>query len=123
MLRKLYQTRKCTPQHIRSRLLKSYLSHVLLNGCTVKNALMLNTITRYVHGFKRFEGCSSLSKSLYCVELGDFRKIKQLILLHKIIYTKTSNCLYSKLRFGRTSRRILPIPARHHLLISEFLEN
>lgn len=43
MLRKLYQTRKCTPQHIRSRLLKSYLSHVLLNDCTVKNDLMLNT--------------------------------------------------------------------------------
>ena len=47
-----------------------------------------NVILRYVYGIKRYEDISQHSKSLYGVELMDLLKIKALILLQKVIYTR-----------------------------------
>lgn len=130
MLRTLYQTQYFTPIHIRTLLAKSYLIPVLIYGselftnCDSRSKHRLevayNSILRYVYGLKRFESCSAFRKSLYGVDIANVLNIKSLVLLHKIIYTKTPSYLYDKLQLGRTNRRILIVPMRHKLLVSEW---
>ncbi|XP_075157688.1 uncharacterized protein LOC142230955 [Haematobia irritans] len=130
MLRTLYKTQNFTPLHIRSLLAKSYLMPVLLYGselftkCDARSKHRLDVaykaILRYVYGLRRFESCSEYRKHLYGIGFEDYLNNKSLLLMHKIIYTKTPEYLYSKLKFGRTNRRLLIIPMRHQLLVSEW---
>ncbi|XP_075152138.1 uncharacterized protein LOC142226129 [Haematobia irritans] len=130
MLRTLYKTQNFTPLHIRSLLAKSYLMPVLLYGselftkCDARSKHRLDVaykaILRHVYGLRRFESCSEYRKHLYGIGFEDYLNNKSLLLMHKIIYTKTPEYIYSKLKFGRTNRRLLIIPMRHQLLVSEW---
>lgn len=130
MLRTLYQTQSFTPKHIRLLLAKTYLLPVLCYGselfskCDSRSTRRLetahNAIIRYVHGLNRYESCSPYEKSICNMKFGDFLDIKNLLLLHKIIYEKCPEYLYQKLQFGRTNRRILLVMPRYRLLISQW---
>ncbi|XP_075150566.1 uncharacterized protein LOC142224667 [Haematobia irritans] len=130
MLRTLYQTQHLTPLNIRILLAKSYLIPVVLYGSELftktdvnsKNRLesAYKAILRYIYRLKRFESCSAFRKSLHGVDIGDYLNIKALIMMHKLIYTKTPGYLHMKLQFGRSSRRILIVANRNQLLLSEW---
>lgn len=130
MLRTLYPTQHLTPIKIRELLAKTFIMPKLLYGCEIfascdagsktRLNVAFNAILRYVYGIKRYDGTSLYSKSLYGVSFDDLLKIKSLIFLHKIIYTKEPNYLYNRLRFARSSRGRKLILTRHRSLISDW---
>ena len=130
MLRTLYPLQHITPLNIRVLLAKTYLMPRLLYGCeifaycdsTSKSRLNVayNAILRYVYGIKRYDGISQHSKSLYGVELMDLLKIKALILLHKVIYTREPSYLFNRIQFARSNRGKQIIQLKHRTLISKW---
>lgn len=129
MIRTLYVSQSYTPKDIRILLAKTYLMPSLLYGCELFSScdakslsrlnVAYNAILRYVFGLNRYESCASFSKSLYGVTLESLLKIRTLIFLHNIIYTKEPAYLFDILRFGRSNRGLLLVPIRHRRLISE----
>lgn len=129
MTRTLYVSQFYTPKHIRLLLAKTYLMPSLLYGCELFSScdakslsrlnVAYNAILRYVFGLNRYESCAPFSKSLYGVSLENLLKIRTLIFLQNIIYSKEPPYLYSILNFGRSNRGMLIIPIRHRRLISE----
>lgn len=129
MIRTLYVSQYYTPKHIRILLAKTYLMPSLLYGCELFSScdakslsrlnVTYNAILRYVFGLNRYESCAPFLKSLYGVTLENLLKIRTLIFLHNIIYTKEPAYLFNILRFGRSNRGILLVPIRHRRLISE----
>lgn len=130
MLRILYQTQHLTPVHIRTLLAKTFIMPKLLYGCEIfsscdsvgtrKLTAAFNAVIRYVYGLKRYDGTSQYSKSLYGVNFGDLLKIKTLIFLHKIIYTKEPEYLYRRLRFASSQRGKALIYTLRRSLISDW---
>ena len=82
-----------------------------------------NAILRYVYGIKRYDGIPQHFKSLYGVELMDLLKIKTLILLHKVIYTREPSYLFNRIQFAKSNRGKQIIQLKHRTLISEFFTN
>lgn len=130
MLRTLWPTQYCTPIKIRLLLAKTYLIPILTYACEVfascdensKSRLKVtyNSIARYVYGIRRYDHVTSHSKMIYGVDFEALMKIRVLIFLHKIIFTREPEHLYNRLSFSRLRRNNNIIQFRHHTLISEW---
>ena len=57
---------------------------------------------------------------LYGVELMNLLKIRALILLHKVIYTREPFYLFNRIQFARSNRGKQIIQLKHRTLISEW---
>lgn len=129
-LRMLWATQCFTPLRIRMLLAKAYLIPGLIYGCeifsncdsTSKNKLdiLYNNIIRYVYGLRKYDHVSSFTKSLYGVTFENFLKIRVLIFLHKIIYTRKPQYLYNNIQFARSNRGKKIIIPKHRCLVSEW---
>lgn len=127
-LRTLWSTQFFTPLKIRILLAKTYLIPGLTYGCELfaecdstsnrKLNVLFNNITRYVYGLRKREHISSYTKRLYEVSLDNLLKIRVLIFLHKIIYTKQPPYLFEHLRFTTSPRgRNLVIPMHRTFIV------
>lgn len=107
MLRTLWHTRDYTPIGIRSLIAKTYLIPVLLYGCELfascdyssqrKLNVTFNSIIRYVYGLKRRSRISMYSTQLFGISLDNLLKLRVLVFLHRIIYTREPEHLFSRL--------------------------
>lgn len=114
MLRSLWITQHFTPPKIRMLLAKTYLlptllySSELFAGCNTYDTRKLNTtfnnIVRYVFGLSRFDHVSQYSHRILGISLNDYLKFKNLLFLHKIIYTKEPQYLFNRLIPTRSPR-------------------
>lgn len=129
-LRTLWPLQYFTPFNVRVLLAKTYLVPGLIYGCELfansdseskrKLNVLFNNIIRYVYGLRKHDHISSYAKSLFGVTFENLLKIRVLILLHKIIFTRTPSYLYNNLRFARSNRGQKLIIPRHRTLISEW---
>lgn len=129
-LRSLWATQSYTPLNIRLLLAKSYIIPGLIYGCELfancdsasKHRLnvIFNNIVRYVYGLRRFTPTSSFSSNIYGVSFDCLLKIRVLLFIHKIIYTKTPKYLSDKIRFAKSNRGKKLILPRHQSLVSEW---
>ena len=130
MLRTLWCTQYFTPPNIRVLLAKTYLKPTLLYGCELfastdyksneKLNIAYNAVVRYIYGLKKYEHISSYTNNLYGVTFTNLLKIRSLIFLHKIVYTREPPYLYNRIIFTRTNRSNDLIPIRRKSLISEW---
>lgn len=130
MLRTLWCTQYFTPPNIRVLLAKTYLMPTLLYGCELfastdyksneKLNIAYNAVVRYIYGLKKYEHISSYANNLYGVTFTNLLKIRSLIFLHKIVYTREPPYLYNRIVFTRTNRSNDLIPIRRKSLISEW---
>lgn len=114
MLRTLWATQYCTPLRIRILLAKSYLIPSLIYGCELfakcdassKRRLNVayNCIIRYVFGLKRHSRISMFSSLLYGFSFENLLKLRVLVFLHKIIYSRQPDHLFNKLSFAHNCR-------------------
>jgi len=114
MLRSLWATQYFTPMNVRMLLAKSYLLPTLTYGCEIyarcdsvhrqKLNVLFNNITRYVFGLHRMDHTSYFSIKIYDLPFDDHLKLRCLILLHKIIFTKEPSYLFERLTFTRSQR-------------------
>lgn len=129
MLRNLWAVQSSTPVHIRMLLAKTYLIPVLMYGCELfancnstefaKLNTAFNSIARYIFNKKRFDSISNCTYKIFNMSLKNYLKLKCLIQLHKIIYTKEPSYLYNKLVFGRSNRGVIIIQLRYKTSMSE----
>lgn len=129
-LRSLWITQSFTPLNVRLTLAKTYLIPALIFGCELfancdslsrhRLNVVYNNIVRYVYGLKRFDHISSFSNKIYGVSFDNMLKIRVLLFIQKLIYTKTPMYLFDKLRFARSLRGRKLILPRHHTLTSEW---
>ena len=129
-LRTLWSVQYFTPVRIRVLLAKSYLIPSLTYGCELfsscdslsrrKLEVLYNNIVRYVYGLKRVDHVSAYSKLLYGVSFDNLLKIRTTTFLHKIIFTKKPNYLYSKLKFAKSTRGKNIIIPKFRCLVSEW---
>lgn len=129
-LRTLWQTHYYTPPKIRVLIAKAYIMPSLLYGCEVfancdsvsRNKLntVFNNICRYVYGIGKYDHISQHSVKLYGITLDQLFKVRTLLLLHKIIYSKFPPYLFRRLTFTRSSRGMKLIPIRYKTLTSEW---
>ena len=130
MIRILWPLQYCTPTNIRILLAKTYLIPVLtcssevFASCDAKSKNRLNVtfncITRYVYGLRKYDHVSAFSKCLLRVNFPDYLKIKNLILLHKILTSREPSHLYNRLVFSMSTRTRNLTQLRHRTLVSEW---
>lgn len=129
MLRNLWMTQYYTPLHIRMLLAKTYLLPTLLYGCELfsncdsqskqKLIVTYNNIARYVFSLRKYDRISHYSKLIFNVSFENLLKCRSLVLLHKLIYTKTPHYLYRRINFSRSNRGRKINSLRYRKLISE----
>lgn len=129
MLRNLWAVRISTPFQIRMLLAKSYLIPTLLYGCEVfancdtadsrKLNVAFNNIARYVFNKKPRDRISQFAYQIFNISFDNLLKIKCLIMLHKIIYTKEPEHLFTRINFARSNRGMKLINPRINSLTSE----
>lgn len=130
MLRTLWNSQYFTPMTIRILLAKTYLMPTLLYGCELfantdsvslaKLNRAYNAIIRYVYGLKKYDHISSFQKNLYGVTFFNLLKIRTLLLLHKIIFTREPSYLFNRIQFTQSNRSNGLIPNRRKSLISDW---
>lgn len=130
LLRTLWYCQYFTPPRIRLLLAKTYVLPTLLYGCELfastdsasfaKLNGAYNAVARYVYGLRKYDHISTFSKKLYGVTFPNLLKIRSLIFLHKIVYTREPQYLYKSIRFTRSNRSNDIIPVRHKSLMSDW---
>lgn len=129
MLRNLWNVRTCTTFNIRMMLAKTYLLPTLLYGCEVfaycdyndsrTLNVAYNNIARYVFNKTRRDRISEFAYKIFNVQFSNYLKIRCLIQLHNIIYTKEPFYLYNRVQFARSNRGKKLILPRFKKLSSE----
>lgn len=128
VLRNIYLSHKFTPYNIRLILAKTYLIPKLLYSCEIfafcdastkrKLCVAFNSIVRYVFCLRRTEHVSGYTQLILGVSLENYLKIRALLFLHKIIYSREPEYLYNLIQFSRSNRGRQIIQLRYYRCIS-----
>lgn len=78
-----------------------------------------NNITRYVYRLNRRDHVSEFAVRLYGVSFDNLIKIRTLISMHKILYTKNPPYLYNLIRLAHSPRGCQIIQVRHNKQLSD----
>ncbi|XP_075151092.1 uncharacterized protein LOC142225202 [Haematobia irritans] len=129
MLRNLWAVRTSTPQPIRMLLAKTFLIPKLLYGCEIfassnysdsqKLKIAYNNIARYIFNKRRYDRISEYAYKIFNIKFENLLKVKCLVQLHKIVYTKSPPNLYSCIQFARSNRGLKIIHPMIRSLVSE----
>jgi len=129
MLRTLWSQKHSTPFQVRLLLSKTYLVPTLLYGCELfsncdsvhkrKLKVLFNNIARYVFNRRRFQSISAFSKQIYGIDFDNLLKLRNLTLLHKIIYVRKPSYLFQHVRIARSLRGQTIILPRHSSMLSD----
>lgn len=113
-LRKLWLTASFTPIETRRKLVLTLIIPIITYAevvyCSLdslsqhKLQVAFNDAVRYVHGLRRYDRISVLSKNLLGCTLQQYLNARACIFLHKIIISKSPPYLFCKLKFSRSRR-------------------
>ena len=122
MLRNLWLTQCFTPYSIRMLLAKTYLIPTLLYGCEIfiktdfhtfsKLERLYNNIARYIFNKRKYDHISEYTQKIFGLSFRKLLDFRGLILLHKIIVTKTPKYLFNRIKFCKSNRHKTLIAVR-----------
>ena len=78
-----------------------------------KLRVVFNNIVRYVFDRRRFDSISDFVVRIFEIDFYKLLKMRTILFLHKIVYSKSPGYLYQRLRFARSNRGLIIIPPRH----------
>jgi len=126
VLRNLRFSSDCIPQDTKIKLVKQlilpFIDYFANVYCSLDSSsyhklnVALNNCTRYVYGLRRFDHIAGRTKNLLGCDLVNYLKVRNCVLLHKIIMTNQPSYLFEKLQFCRSTRNMnLVMPLRQVL--------
>lgn len=126
VLRNLRFSANFTPQDTRIKLVKQlilpyidYFAHIYCNLDSLslhKLTIALNNSARYAFSLKRFDHISNQTKTILGCTLQTYLNVRNCLLIHKLILSKSPAYLYDKFQFCRSNRnKNMIIPVHNYL--------
>lgn len=114
VLRKLWYSSSYVPCDVKLKLIKTLIVPLITYGAIVfgnldnasnsKLQIVINNCARYVFNKRKYDNISQYSIQILGCSLKSYLNVRNLIFLHKLVYTQEPEYLYNKLTFARSRR-------------------